>query len=304
MLQWNPARPDREIVYNVRSGNSCRAVVRDVLTGAERFLPLPVAAIDPAGKRALSINFGRVFGFRPGYGYAGVTDPGVGENAPDDDGIFLMDMANGKSRLIVSYTRINELLRGAGSVVADGKLVVNHITFNTTGSRFVFLVRNFPTPGQRWGTAMLTASADGRDFFVLNPYCMTSHYHWRDEEHILAYAEHKEGNRLYLFRDKSPDCEVIAPTFFKADGHCSYSPDRRLILYDSYPVQGHRHLYLYNVAEKRGVDLGSFYSDPSAAGDNRCDLHPRWRPDGKMISFDSTHERQRHIYVADIDGRL
>jgi Tol biopolymer transport system component len=32
----------------------------------------------------------------------------------------------------------------------------------------------------------------------------------------------------------------------------------------------------------------------------RCDLHPRYRPDGKQIGFNSVHEGSRQVYVRDI----
>ena len=36
---------------------------------------------------------------------------------------------------------------------------------------------------------------------------------------------------------------------------------------------------------------------------SRCDLHPRWRPDGKMIGFNSVHEGYRQVYVMDVKNR-
>lgn len=32
----------------------------------------------------------------------------------------------------------------------------------------------------------------------------------------------------------------------------------------------------------------------------RCDLHPRWRPDGKQIGFNSVREGSRQVYVMDV----
>ena len=32
----------------------------------------------------------------------------------------------------------------------------------------------------------------------------------------------------------------------------------------------------------------------------RCDLHPRWRPDGRQLGFNSVHEGSRQVYVIDV----
>ena len=45
------------------------------------------------------------------------------------------------------------------------------------------------------------------------------------------------------------------------------------------------------------ITLGSFYSIETPVIDIRCDLHPRWSRNNKIITFDSTHERFRGIYM-------
>ena len=318
MFQWNPAAPDSEVVYNMRAGETYRSVIKNIKTGKERMLEMPVATLDPKGRYALGINFSRVFDFRPGYGYRGVADANKNIEAPENDGVFRIDMKTGKSRLILSLHQIHGLLQDTGSIVKKGKIVVNHITCNTDGSRFVILVRNFPELGRKignvtWGTVAITANADGGDTYVLNGYSMTSHYHWRDDRYFLAYAKHAEGDQLYLLRDKSQKYEIIDRDFFKSDGHCNYAPDRGQILYDGYPetpVYGYgpgsnysyRNLYVYDLRRRQGRKLASLYSSSISDSDpeTRCDLHPRWHPNGKIISFDSTHENQRHIYIVQL----
>ena len=78
------------------------------------------------------------------------------------------------------------------------------------------------------------------------------------------------------------------------------SRDGRWMLYDSYPdAQRQQRLFVYDLRKRRGRELGQFYSLPAAISDFRCDLHPRWLPDGR-VSFDSTHEGHRGLYLADV----
>jgi Tol biopolymer transport system component len=113
-----------------------------------------------------------------------------------------------------------------------------------------------------------------------------------------------------LYQDEEVEGQVPEPVvldgrYFLRDGHCSYSPDRNWMLYDSYPDQNRlRHLYVYDLREKRGITLGSYYSPPEIDGDIRCDLHPRWIRAGTAITFDSVHEGQRHVYRMDLRSVL
>ncbi len=306
MLQWHPAVSD-EIIYNCVADGEYRAAIMNIKTGKKRFLDMPVANVSPKGDYALSVNFSRIYDFRPGYGYASFADRFYYQNHPADDGIFLTDLRTGKSKMIIS---LDELWNFAGGHFNgnDQKIVINHITFNTDGSRFLCLVRNFVKPGEQLITAIVTANADGSDMFLLSDFAIQSHYHWRDKENVIFYASAKELScsrgwaNNYILRDKSHSGDPVAGYFFDGDNHMSYSPDRSLLLADTYP-DGNRMqaLRIYNFRKDTLVNIGKFYSLPKSVIDIRCDLHPRWSADGGRISFDSTHEGIRGIYMMDID---
>jgi Tol biopolymer transport system component len=71
---------------------------------------------------------------------------------------------------------------------------------------------------------------------------------------------------------------------------------------DTYPLGTDRlqELFLYHVETGARIDLGAFHAADRFTGDIRCDLHPRWSPDGKTISIDSVHEGSRQIYLVDV----
>lgn len=303
MLQWHPSAPDDEVIYNiVRDGRYC-GVVQNVHTLEARYLDQPVANVDPTGVYGLGINFGRMFDFRPGYGYADLADPFRSEPHPAEDGIFRIDLRSGEAELILSLDDIWSFVKPMFRA-EEAKLTINHITFNTAGTRFLFLARWVPVPGARHLTALMTANADGSGLRCLSPHTLQSHYHWRDEKRFVMFGDGPRGRQLYEYEDV-PDgggeAEVIDVAYFASDGHCSYSPDRRWMLYDSYPDRnGMKHLYVYDLVGRRGLTLGSYYTPPEITGDIRCDLHPRWNRAGTAISFDSAHEGRRHVYWMDL----
>lgn len=298
MLHWLPGSSSGEVVFNRRSGEDYVGVIGSIKTGAERCLDRAVAAVSPTGRHALSINFSRLFGFRPGYGYAGLPDPFANEPYPANDGLFLIDTDSGRSKLILPLSDIHRMFP---EQTEGQELLINHVGFNTDGTRALCLARNNPHGAGRWLTALLTLDLSGDNVFCLHGWGLVSHYNWRDPEHLLCYCNPAGEPGLFLLRDLAGSFEIADRDFFRADGHCSYSPDRLRILYDGYPsAEGYRPLYVYDIPGCPGRTVGEFLSPQPANHDIRCDLHPRWSPSGRFVSFDSTHEGFRGLYVMDL----
>lgn len=299
MLHWLPSAPDRLIIHNDRADGRFFAVIRDVFTGERRILPRPVYAVSHDGKKALSLNFARVHRERPGYGYCGVPDPWEKEFAPEADGIYLMDLETGANHLIVSLAQIVDTFHHD---TMDGVMNwFNHLQFSMDDSRFIFLHR-WRRPNGSWFTQLCTANTDGSGIYCLNNDEMTSHFDWRGSKQVLAWARrHGVGDYYFLFDDQSQDYQIVGADVFTSDGHCSYSPDGRWILTDTYPDREQRRaLILFRVADGKRVDIGRFYSPKDVDGEIRCDLHPRWSRDGRQVCIDSVHEGERQIYVLDV----
>jgi hypothetical protein len=305
MLQWLPGSRT-EVIYNDRQDGQYVSHILDVRSGKRRTLPGPVYAVSPDAKWAVSPDFSRLNDMRPGYGYAGIPDPYFDELAPETTGIWRMDLQAGKRELILSFKQIAavpyKLADWSGS-----KHKVNHLLVSPDGSRFIFLHRRRggaaknPEAG---GTRMFTCKPDGTDLFVLDPYGDTSHFIWRDPAHVLAWARHpSSGNRFYLYKDKTEEVSVVGEGVMTVNGHCTYLPGNRWILNDTYPDRERKqNVYLYEVAKNRRVPLGHFLSPPEYAGEWRCDTHPRFSRDGKMVTIDSPHAGGRQIYLIDISA--
>ncbi len=299
MLRWMPTAPDRLIIYNDREDDAYVSVVRDVHTGETRVLPRPVYAVSNDGRSAVTLNFSRVNRTRPGYGYEGVPDRWESDPHPDEDGIYWMDLETGENRLVVSLAQIAAFR--PDDTMRDGQHWFNHLQYNTDDSRFLFLHRWQVGEGRL--TRLFTANPDGSDLCCVSDHEMTSHFDWRDSEWILAWARrHDIGDRYFLLRDRSDDRTVVGDGVLTSDGHCSYGPDRRWFLTDTYPDRetSKRRLLLYRPEDDLRVDIGQFYSPPEITGEIRCDLHPRWNRDGTQVCFDSVHEGHRGMYVIDV----
>jgi hypothetical protein len=303
LLQWYPAGSGSQVIYNDWDGRGYHATVLDLRTGKERRIERPLANVSPNGHWGLSLNFDRIWNFRPGYGYCNRQDPWYNNPQPEEDGIWLVDLLTNTSRLLVSYAHLG-FLYNLDPALSQRKIVVNHITFNRTSDRFLFLVRFFPEQGEHWLTGLGTVDLSGI-VYLLRPYTYASHYHWRDSQTILIHTEGSEGPGMYELTDLSQQEKYCNHPVLSKDIHCSYSPDRRWIIGDGYPdKEGMRPVALYDCHTGRGRTIGRFISPPVPVGDIRCDLHLRWSPDGRHVSFDSTHEGYRGVYLLDLSALL
>jgi len=138
---------------------------------------------------------------------------------------------------------------------------------------------------------------------------MVSHYDWRDDETILAWAVDRKGAQaFYLIDDRSCETgdfsarfEPVAGDVVAADGHCNFSPNRRFFANDTYPNRDRdRILMLVRCEDYVRFDIGRFHAPPALDGEWRCDLHPNWLRNGMGVCIDSVHEGFRGIYVLDV----
>lgn len=307
-LQWLGCEPDRLIIYNDRREGRFVAVVADAFTGEqEAVLPRPIYAINSAGTEAMTLNFSRVARTRPGYGYVGLPDPSEGILCPDDDGLWHMDLRTGENELVASIAQVAAIEHRADMDGAEHWF--NHLLWAPHSDRFIFLHRWKRPQDRAWFTRLFTARCDGADLCLVADDDVVSHFDWRDPKHILAWARVEGlGDYYFLFTDLAGKGAAGAPKIvgkgvLTCDGHCSYSPDRRWILTDTYPdAEKKRTLILFHEKQEERVDLGKFYSMPTEDIQCRCDLHPRWNRAGTRICFDSTHEQERQVYVADVSA--
>ena len=297
MLQYHPYL-DYTIYYNVCEDGRFSTVTHNFATGEKKYTDRATACVSADGKWGLAVNFGRIFDFRPGYGYAGFADVGADVAAPTDDGIFLVNMETGKSELLVSYAQI-----APQSGLGDGrKVLVNHITFSPDSNRYVMLFRDFPTSEngkKRWNTSLMVGDRLG-NLHTLLPAGFASHYYWMDDENLLIYCKVGAQNGLYRVNVlteewKQYEIPFLGDGSFIRDIHCSLSPDGNYIIGDSYPIDNYRKILAYSLKSDTARVIAESYCPLDIREDFRCDLHARFVWGGNHISFDSVHDHKREV---------
>jgi hypothetical protein len=311
MLQWRPGSPS-EVLWNDREDGRYVCRIFDVRTRKLRTIPHPVYSVSPNGKWAVANDFRRVGDTRPGYGYNGIPDPYREEPAPKDSGIWHVDLETGQARLIISLADMAQRPPLPGDL-SKAKHWFNHLLVNPDGTRFEFLHR-WKLPDSKAvisGTRMFTAAPDGSAIRFLNT--DTSHFNWRDPQHLLAWARHdSQGVGFFIFEDAdSGGAEPLPKDAVPANGHVSYLPGLQWILCDSYPdAEDRQHVVLYNVKRQERFNIGSFplprqynhkyIEEPSK--ECRCDLHPRFSRDGRSVVIDAPHAGGRQLHVLDVSA--
>jgi hypothetical protein len=310
MLQWLPGS-HHEIIWNDREGDHFVSHILNVNTRKQRALPHPIYNLSPDGRTAIAPDFRRLNDCRPGYGYAGIPDPNRDRKAPDDAGVWRLDTAIGKQELLFSFADAEKIPfagKKEAAFTPAAKHWFNHLLFNTDGTRFFFLHRwrNSGSPTGPFFTRAFTADRDGKNLFCLDPHGRTSHFVWRDPQHVMAWAWHpSHGEKFYLYQDRTDHVEVVGPDEMTQNGHNTYVPGRHneWVLNDTYPdAKRYQHPYLYHLTTRRKVPLGHFLSPPPYTGEWRCDTHPRTSRDGKLVCIDSPHTGGRQMYLIDISG--
>ncbi len=303
MQHWLGIAPDSKIIYNNRRDDKFVSVILDINTKEERIVGRPVSAVANNGRTAVSLNFARIHITRPGYGYAGNGDnPKMDIACPTDDGLFLVDLETGESKLIVSMADVEAMTPLPPE--NTGQLIwFNHTVYNLDDTRVFFMARTQRPSGRGRLTAAFTVNLDGSELRCILPYSWgASHFDWLSAEKIMITTNFKgEIMSHLLFTDGKEDYRMLGAGLLLRDGHGAFSDDRQWMVTDSYPDELKlRTLMLLDMKNDAVLQLGRFYVPPVYTGPYRCDLHPGFNRAGDKIVFDSVHEGTRQVYLAEL----
>ena len=303
MAQWLGPDFKSRILYNdMRDGKYC-SVILDVETGAERVLPIPCYTVSADGKTALSLDFSRLHSLRLGYGYAALPETTKGVALPDATAVWKLDIESGEVTELLKYTDFASFQPRREMLEKGSVHKVNHLMLSPNGKRFMVLYRWFC--GQRKYTRLITCNVDGTDMYVLSDDDMVSHCYWKNDDEVIAFERKKDfGPGYYLMKDKTQEWTHIWPQLSN-DGHPSYCPtDNSLVVFDTYPSRSRIQEVKLGMDTDTAGDsvktIAKVFAPFKYDNDTRCDLHPRWRQDGKAICFDSVYEGHRGLYIVDI----
>lgn len=299
MLHWIDAGFGEEFTHNDWEGDRLVSRATNPKTRARRTIEGAIEAVSPVQPVAIGLNFARMAHCRAVVGYANRMDASSIQKHPQDDGLWRLDLVSGKSELILSIAAV--VAAHPHKLTKDGPAWLDHVYFNPSGRRLMFLCRVRSGEGS-WHSSMWTVNSDGSELALQIDYGgWISHFAWVDQRRILVSTDAPGQADFYTFTDRQGDFQLFAGGHLQ--GHAAFSPDGRWIVYDTSPdKQENRSVRLYDMRTESDMLLGAFHHPKPYRGDVRCDPHPRWRPDGKALTFDSVHEGTRQIYLADMSS--
>jgi len=295
MLQWNPLKPNRQIYYNSLVNSEHGSILYDINKNIEiKRFTFPIYSISSNGKYASSLNFTRLGLLRPGYGYKGNIKKNDLPNAPDDDGVFLIDLKTGNKKLIVSLKSI------AANTDQDVPHYINHITFSPDSSKLTFFHIYENQSGERLIRFYLYDIK--HDILkLLEAANNVSHYCWRNNNGILT-SEMESGKIVTYMYNLEEERKIVIDIPHIGDYHPMFNPaDSDIIVADTKPDEDrNQHLFLFNIKSGKYFYAGKFHLPDEYIGEVRCDLHPRWDRQGKNLIVDTAEGGKRSMVKIDV----
>jgi hypothetical protein len=291
MLYWNPEEQETQFLMNDRdpATNQVFCVLVDISRppGTQRRreyrfadTPLGNSGVAQRGGKFLAINYGRLARLRRVTGYAGAFDWTGDARHPADDGVFVVDIATGQKRLLVSFQQLAEAVRNVEPAADQQALFINHTLWSRDDSRIYFYVRGgWDRPGPRVNVPMVM-NADGTNLRPLKHF-IGGHPEWLDGHRLIGTI----GNDQVIY-----DCESMQVVGKLGDKQLFPKPGDDIALSPSgqWFVNGYRtgtqNYYAFlRLADGASVTSQGFDVRGWTEGDLRVDPSPNWNRAGNQI---------------------
>ena len=160
----------------------------------------------------------------------------------------------------------------------------------------------------QWRTTSFTCNIDGSNLRRCFPDGWEgSHFNWKDGNTLAVTAKWDAGkawSHTMFTVGEEDKVKHLAPGVMDWDGHCVFSPDGNFLSSDGYwDSNSNRHWVLLRLEDEEVMPIGEFHvPDDYKETYTRCDLHARWRPDGKQLAFNSVHDGSRQVFTGPLHG--
>ncbi|WP_164931237.1 hypothetical protein [Erythrobacter sp. HKB08] len=329
--QWLPGDTGQFVFNRASESGQCEGVVCTSDGAEARRLERGVYSIVPDGTWAITQDFALLAKLWPAYGYASLASEDY-RPEPSETGLWRVDMASGKARMLVSLQDVLASWQGSG----EGHFL-SHPSISPDGSRLVFLHRFFPADGGLY-TRLMGCGADGSGLHVLGDE-KVSHFDWLDNDRLVVWARFSGGGLAKVRAAGGLNLPVVKPllslarkmtgrwkkrvlseSFFTVtfgntqprrrfgwpaldeDGHPMVARTHGWMVNDTYPdASGQLTLMLYDLQHQSRVDIAAMHHGvTSDDSDAKCDLHPRWNRAETMVAVDHCEDGRRGVALFDV----
>jgi len=314
MFYWNPLKPKTQFFFNDRDLKTGKVftVLYDIKKKKRireyRFDDTPVAngGVAADGSAFLAINYGRLARLRLVTGYPQALDWSADHIAPENDGIFVVDIKTGKKRLLVSYRRLEGELKKRKPQLNHTGLFINHTLWNRDSDRVYFFARagwskTMKNKGDRVNTPC-SINIDGTGL-TLHKKFLGGHPEWDKNNIIIGRDGDKQA--LYDIETQTIVGQLGTPEMFpNPEGDIALSPDANWFV-NGYKKQNKNYYAVYRRSDgafvrSDGIDKGQY------SGNIRIDPAPRWnRTSDKILIPGIAENKTRQIFVLKVitDGK-
>ncbi len=302
MFYWNPQAVETQFFFNDRDVKTGKvfAVLYDIEKKQRvreyRYDNTPIGngGVAPNGGSFLGLNYGRLARLRPVTGYPGSWDWSKDDDAPDHDGIFIVDVKTGKQKLLVSYRQLAEQLRQRGLKTENTALFINHTLWNRRGDRVYFFVRGGWNRRDKRINTPCSIRTDGTGL-TLHDMHIGGHPEWA--ENNLLIGRQGKNQILYDIDKKKIVGKLGTPEIFpEPEGDIALSPNGEGFA-NGYKKGDKNYYVVYRRSDgaygrSEGLDKGSY------GGDIRIDPAPRWnRNNDALLVPGIAQDKTRQMFM-------
>ncbi len=308
MFYWNPQAAETQFFFNDRDPQTHKVltVLYDIAERKRireyRFDDAPIgnSGVAQNGGSFLAINYGRLARLRPVTGYPGAFDWTEGEVAPEDDGVFRVDVATGEKQLLVSFRQLYDVLQPTSLSIDTQPLFINHTLWNRDDDRIYFYARGQFGNRERRINTPFVINPDGSGL-TPQPVFIGGHPEWEHGHRMIG----SHDNRQVIYdTDKQEIVDTIANREIVPDpgADVALSPDGHWLA-NGYEIGVDNFYVIYRFADGAYTRSRGFNHTGWTKGDLRIDGAPCWNRTSDKIVFTAIAddaEKTRQMFVMDI----